>query len=617
MDNKTVVIYLEYMKDPGKASPLIADIIGKLDSRPVVVSSNFNTDMLKRGNPGPEVYYADDLITFQDNDFMDKYVLGVTTGWYKKLPKSVGMNSYNGIEFGNIYEDKVQRYLSYNIKNFEIILKITERFNPSMIIFVGNKDTFGNLPLFASGALNIPARFVEAADKSSAARFLAGKIKENISSITASLFDNLLAAWLINRRKKTDIFADSRLYHELGDLKEKFSFCQFIISKGLKLRLTLLFSKKTCFIPVMSEGFFKAPAFLNPFSSYWKKAVISPGFKEVFGYKGISIYRPLEGFLKGVVTHDFANAKKNIIRLGKLYNVIRPKLVILREAVRVSERIIVFTARRSAVKTLVIQHGILAEKHIFTKLYCDKIAVWGKATVDWYGCYGNDISKCEITGNPRHDIICSDERDDSRTRARLSDIGIDPDKDLILFIPVFFKSPGFTAYSVHYYTPDMEHLALREILEVAKYFPDKQIVIKLHPFDYIDEKHIRDAYGLYRYGNVFVVKDIDITLLIKASSLAVTSFFSTAALDAVMLGKPVICMNFYKMEDPVPFVSRGVALGVTKKGELLDAVKKIFMDKEINKALAGNRPGFIYDYAYKTDGKSAQRVTELIDRLCV
>ena len=44
-------------------------------------------------------------------------------------------------------------------------------------------------------------------------------------------------------------------------------------------------------------------------------------------------------------------------------------------------------------------------KNVYTKLLSDKIAVWAKAGLDWYKGFGNDVSKCIITGKPGHDLL--------------------------------------------------------------------------------------------------------------------------------------------------------------------------------------------------------------------
>ena len=193
----------------------------------------------------------------------------------------------------------------------------------------------------------------------------------------------------------------------------------------------------------------------------------------------------------------------------------------------------------------------------------------------------------------------------------LAKIGINQGRDIIAYLPGYFKLNRRLDLSV-YHSQDSEFISLESVLNVARYFPDKCLIIKIHPYDTIDINFLRN-YRVKYYPNVFIVKnEIDTINLIRESSLVVTSLFSSAGIDAVILKKPLITLNLYNKEDFAPFARRDVAVSVNKTEALLEAVNQIFIDGKIKEIMSINRDAFIYDYVYKIDGNSTKRLWELI-----
>ena len=155
---------------------------------------------------------------------------------------------------------------------------------------------------------------------------------------------------------------------------------------------------------------------------------------------------------------------------------------------------------------------------------------------------------------------------------------------------------------------------MKLLLDTIERFPDKQLVIKIRPFDPVDIRALING-RLKSYPNVFIIKDANPWALINCSSLVITSRFSSIALDALLLDKPVITLNFYKRKELIPFAKRGVALNVDRPGDLYGVVKQVFEDDKLRDRLTLNRKGFIYDYGYKIDGKSEERIVDLIKKM--
>ena len=102
--------------------------------------------------------------------------------------------------------------------------------------------------------------------------------------------------------------------------------------------------------------------------------------------------------------------------------------------------------------------------------------------------------------------------------------------------------------------------------------------------------------------------------LIFISELVIVSH-STVGIEALILDKPLIDVNLTKMPFYQDYVKEGVALGVRNEEDLLPAIKSILENEVVRKKLEKNRQKYVYEHAYKMDGKAAERVTNLIKEM--
>jgi len=613
MQGKTTVIFLDYFENLERVSPLVGRICTKLKCTPIIVSSNFDAQPLAM-HSDLKIIYFNDLLSKQDYEFMDRYVLNLIQNWYSGLKPVEGVSEYKGIQFGSLIEERADAFFASAIRNLEIVLKIIESFKPDRIILIGQKDNFRNLSMFIKENLNTLALFIEVKEKNSSISEVVNNFRRIITEKVSNMCDNIMQMVMIRNKIKNGIFIDAQLYFGLKDLIKEYHPFLYLIERGFRIRLRLIKNEKLSYAPILAENSTKRLNLFSRFYRYWRFIKVDSEFKNEFNYKDLNIWRVLEKIIRGFIICNFPQAKKNIMLSEKLYKCLKPKVVITREAVRMPEKTIAFTAKQAGIPTLVIQHGILTDGNAYRRLHADKIALWGKVGIDWYLAYGNDITKCVVTGKLQHDSIYSRKNDyEAEGKNLLLRIGANPDKEVILYVPSIFKI-GTPLTSV-YYTKDSEFFALNSILNIAESFPNKQLIIKIHPFDLVDLNSLRDNPKIKKFPNIFIVKNVDIIPLIKISSLVITSLFSSSALDAVIFNKPLITLNFYKRDDSVPFANRGVALSVTNPEGLCQAVRQIFEDKKLENWFISNRESFIYDYAYKIDGQSWQRVKDLIRKL--
>ena len=615
MKDKNLVIFMDYFENLEKIAPLLRKKMLNAPKRPIVVSMNFNTSPLVAVGLDAEIVYSGDLLEKEDYEAIDRYVLDLNKTWYLWLRPAEGITECDNIRFGSLTGELVHRSFSSAIKRLEIVLKIIERFDPDEIILAGDSDIFKQLSFVIKNELGIKSEFIMHRAAGTPLAGVLNKIYRFLIDKISNACDVFLRKSIVKRKINSAVLMDRRLYPELPEIGKDFLVLEYMIEQGLRIRLQYLKNHDLLPVPLYTEDSFKMPGILGPYSMYWRLCEADKKFREKFVYKKIHIWKLVKATIQGLVIHDFPRIHKNIDFLKKLYARVPLKVIVMREAVREIEKTIVLTARQAKIQTLVIQHGLLCPGTLFfTKFYSDKIALWGRAGIDWFAKYGNDVKGCVVTGKPAHDLWQGRAADLNREGGDiLGKVSAYPEKDTVLYITACFKWADKDLLYV-YDSPDAEYISLKSLLEAMRHFPEKQLVIKMHPFD------LCTAQDLYRfvkgYSNVFVVKDENIMALIAKSAVVITSLFSSAGLDAVIFKKALVTLNLYKRDDLIPFADYGVALGVRRQEDLLPALRRVFKDKGLEDLFGSNRDRFISDYAYKIDGGSTERVIDLIKQLC-
>ncbi len=230
-----------------------------------------------------------------------------------------------------------------------------------------------------------------------------------------------------------------------------------------------------------------------------------------------------------------------------------------------------------------------------------RFAVMGSYAKDAYLGMGVDSDRVFITGQPRFDAIL--ERKFSRGMV-MKELGIPENKGLIVLA---------TGSVVGWLWEEKQLEELMEtLINAMAEFPDKQLVIKLHPAEEIEEyQKILEKIGGSR---VILCRDTDIHQLLYACDLLLT-IHSTVALEAMIFNKPVITINFSGKPDLMPYAESGAAIGVYRKKDLLPAMKRALYDPQIRKNLGQKSKRFVSEHVYKLDGQASKRVAELIVRL--
>jgi len=245
---------------------------------------------------------------------------------------------------------------------------------------------------------------------------------------------------------------------------------------------------------------------------------------------------------------------------------------------------------------------------LYTKLFLSEFGD-DSCKSDYFLCSGkyfeqlkkfSNISKnVMVIGQPRYDILCQLETRYSKKRI-IEDLGLDPHKKIVLWTT---QTHGLS------YIENIKNIeAVYNAMSSLK--GEAQLIIKLHPSE--DQDAV--LYSKKRYNPLILSKNVDTYRLIFCCDVLITKY-STTALEAIMLGKPVIVLNLSGEPDRENYVRENVALGVYTPETLINTIKKIFKDDDTVAQLKKCHKEYIEKYLYKNDGKSTERMLKLIESL--
>jgi UDP-N-acetylglucosamine:LPS N-acetylglucosamine transferase len=160
---------------------------------------------------------------------------------------------------------------------------------------------------------------------------------------------------------------------------------------------------------------------------------------------------------------------------------------------------------------------------------------------------------------------------------------------------------------------DISNRLAYTVIKAMTKLPEYYLIIKIHPEEKIDfYQKLLNQFGL----KALIVEDIELLYdLISLSELVISAEDSTVGLQVTMLHKPLICVNLSKLPHCQDYAEKGVAIGVRHEEDLLPTIKSIIEDEKIRKKLERNRKRYIYEHAYKQDGKASERVVKLINKI--
>ncbi len=347
------------------------------------------------------------------------------------------------------------------------------------------------------------------------------------------------------------------------------------------------------------EDFYTEPPKAN-FLQAWNKLSNNEDFKNIFTFDRIPLWDAVEDELHSLFSIQFNELARYIDAAKNLIETERPSIILFFNDTRPIERIFIRLAKLNKIPTLLIQKTLYSRDYPFEFSFTDKVTVDGEVSKKILIERGADKNNIIISGSLILDGLLDVKRN-SNKQDLFKELDLDLNKKLVVFTSQ--PLPREEREKIFY-----------SLFKSFKDSPDYQLVVKLHPVeDLILPQEIARNVGVEK--DVLITKNINLHKLIYCCDLMMSAF-STTILDAFILDKPVISINFFKRPYPYPydFIESGAAFGVFKPEDILPAVNKVFTNSETIQKLKRNRKKFLERY-HEVDGKTSERISQLIDTM--
>jgi glycosyltransferase involved in cell wall biosynthesis len=273
---------------------------------------------------------------------------------------------------------------------------------------------------------------------------------------------------------------------------------------------------------------------------------------------------------------------------------IKPDIVIMLNEISLSDRLAALVSAQVGTPSISIQHGLYIG-YAYRKLATDKVIVWGNEPKKFWEKRGCTPEQVISVGSFAHekwrDLI-----EINRT------VSPDGGRPRVLFLG---QNPAaFISARTHRKTVDAVFRAIQSL-------PEYHFMIKSHPAENAEPYHAA-CNKLASNSNVEIRTIGSVEDVILESDLVIT-IFSTAGLEAMLLGKPVIVLNLSQEPSIAPYVP---AAELVESAELLPgAIQQIIKDPEHQQTLVSAGKKYADEYFGTIDGHAADRAVRVIQDL--
>ncbi len=277
---------------------------------------------------------------------------------------------------------------------------------------------------------------------------------------------------------------------------------------------------------------------------------------------------------------------------GALIDAVRPRLVVVGNDRYWIGQGFVQQARRRGIRTVAVQDGVASDSPAWYSRSADEVVVSGRYYADLLLRHGVPAGAIVDAGQPRYDALIQTPPARAQARARA---GLPSDAFCVLVATQPIQHPAFLAQ------------VARAVLAV----PDVTLVLRPHPSQ--PSAGLASVCRGLPAGRIVWAGGPSITDLLAGCDLLLTQY-STVAIGAALLGRPIITVNVSGLPDPVPYAETGLATGAKSPPEISTLVQQ---------ARDAWRAGSLSTWAGPsaqglallvgpTDGHAAERVAALI-----
>ena len=315
------------------------------------------------------------------------------------------------------------------------------------------------------------------------------------------------------------------------------------------------------------------------------------------------------GFLRWMLQKWFSVMCLRSVRAlelsGRVLQKTKPQVIVVSDVSDYEAKSITALGKFKQCKTFCLQYGMLAPQDSeWHYLHQDYVGAFDHESAHIMAGHGIEHHRIIVTGNPRFDLY----RQNKRMRNEFREIrNIPKNARLVAFmsVPVASEETGGIESGM---TKSEYETILETIYGLLNDMDGIFLVVKPHPEEDIS---IHQKFRAASQEDHFkFVTNCSAYELLNAADIVIT-LYSTTALEAVYLDKPLFLLNFRQGADLVDIAERGAAVSIRSREELVQALRDYFRNTEMEKKYGEGRKQYLAQMGIKP-GESASRCAEVI-----
>ena len=326
----------------------------------------------------------------------------------------------------------------------------------------------------------------------------------------------------------------------------------------------------------------------------WDEILKDDEFQKEFLLDDVNVWKAFQDSFWFYYSVQFPRLVKYIETGKRVQEIEKPAVVVFLADGPVPSRTFAAVAEKLQVPTVLISHGIYFPIEAYIPK-CKHVAVWGPKFKDYMILKGLDAQQVAVTGAPNYDALTKlDSKEDLRRE---------------LCLP---ESKTIVTFATQPFSDQIRKELTYEVLRSTKDLNEVLLIIKPHPRENLNlyRKFLRESDADISPDKIILMRGVDISKLLKASDLLIT-VNSTVALEASVIGTPVLTLNFTEQKD-LFYSQEGGAVGIEKTEALTDIVYKALYDEKFKEKISINRNEFLQKYISYKDGGATERAANLI-----
>lgn len=291
-----------------------------------------------------------------------------------------------------------------------------------------------------------------------------------------------------------------------------------------------------------------------------------------------------------------------------------PDFLIVDEDVVETNRALTAAAKSLGIKTLVVSHGLPGAPFGFVPLVADHFAAWGPNMREAMEGWSVEAERLLVTGCPKYDTLAISPAQKISRSDLCRDYGWDAQKPIVLVVPGGFPRNPYERLDGCGSTSSEMFRTADFFLRAARAMPSVQFIFKFRAghhseriFDRLAEKRGGRPANLRLLQEGFASDYMPIADLIFNNC-------SSACLEAVLLKRPVVNMNFAFHDDVFPFAAHGLGASVRTYEELKNILQRLEAGSLPLADWVRSQEGLVEAFLLSRDGGAAGRVAAFVER---